>query len=205
MSKTLLPGDGQPVTLGRHVDLSYDRESGAVEAIINGAMAGVKLVVGVCALLIAFLGMIALVNLALGACGLPALETLLGYVFYPFALVMGVPPKDAMAAAELLGLRSIATEVPAYEGLAKLAASGQLVAPGRTFVVTAYALCGFAHVASLAIFVGGIAALVPERRRDLAAVGPRALLAATLACLMTGAVAGAFYHGAAGVLRTSPM
>ncbi len=205
MSKILLPEDGQPATLGRHVDLSYERESGAVEAVISGAMAGVKLVVGVCALLIAFLGMIAVVNLALGWCGLPALETLLGYVFYPFALVMGVPPEDAMAAAELLGLRSIATEVPAYEGLAKLAASGQLASPGRTFVVTAYALCGFAHVASLAIFVGGTAALVPERRRDLAAVGPRALLAATLACLMTGAVAGVFYHGAVGVLRAAAM
>ena len=63
----------------------------------------------------------------------------------------------------------------------------------RSAVVTAYALCGFAHVASLAIFVGGIAALVPERRKDLAAVGPRALLAATFACLMTGAVAGTFF------------
>ena len=203
MSKILMPEEGQPVTMGRDVDLAYERESGSVEAIINGAMAGVKLVLGICALLIAFLGLIAVVNVILGWCGVMPLERLLGYVMYPFAVVIGVPPRDALAAGELLGQRLIVTEVPAYENLAKLISAKQFTHP-RSRVVIAYALCGFAHVASLAIFVGGIAALVPERRRDLAAVGPRALLAATLACLMTGAVAGVFFHGAATVLSTAP-
>ncbi len=202
MSKILMPEEGQPVTMGRDVDLAYERESGSVEAIINGAMAGVKLVLGICALLIAFLGLIAVVNVILGWCGVMPLERLLGYAMYPFAVVIGVPPGDALTAGELLGQRLIVTEVPAYESLAKLISAKQFTHP-RSQVVIAYALCGFAHVASLAIFVGGIAALVPERRRDLAAVGPRALLAATLACLMTGAVAGVFFHGAATVLATA--
>ena len=116
----------------------------------------------------------------------------LGYVFRPLAAVIGMPWKDAQLAGEMLGQRAVVTEIPAYIRLAEIIKTGEFVHP-RSQVVTAYALCGFAHVASLAIFVGGIAALVPERRKDLASVGPRALLAATLACLMTGAVAGTFF------------
>ncbi|MFO7898132.1 MAG: nucleoside transporter C-terminal domain-containing protein [Planctomycetota bacterium] len=199
MSKILVPEEGEPVTLGRAVEPAYERESGAIEAIINGAMAGVKLVVGIVALLIAFLGLIGVLDQVLAWCGVAPLQTLLGYVFYPFAVVLGVPPADAAPAAQLLGQRLVATEVPAYRQLAAWL-EAETFEYARTKVVVAYALCGFAHVASLAIFVGGVAALVPARRKDLAAVGPRALLAATLACLMTGAVAGALYHGAATVL-----
>ena len=204
-SKLLVPEDGQPVTLGRSVRPEIEPSAGAIDAIIGGAMAGVKLVVGICALLVAFLGIIALANLALGGVGDLAarelgwgglaglsLERLLGYVFRPLAAVIGVPWADAQLAGEMLGTRLVATEIPAYEALAKAMDTGQLKDP-RSAVVIAYALCGFAHVASLAIFVGGTAALVPERRKDLAAVGLRALLAATLACLMTGAIAGTFF------------
>jgi CNT family concentrative nucleoside transporter len=86
----------------------------------------------------------------------------------------------------------------AYQELGALATS-QALSP-RSVLILSYALCGFAHLASTGIFVGGIAALVPERRDDLAALGPRALIGATLATLMTGAVAGFFYHGQAGIL-----
>jgi len=201
MSKILVPEDGQPLTLGQKVELAYERESSAIESIINGAMAGVKLLVGVCALLIAFLGLIALADLALGQANL-SLTMLLGKVMWPFAVVIGVPPGDATAAGAMLGERLIATEVPAYMHLAQAIGDGSLAHP-RSPVIIAYALCGFAHVASMAIFVGGIAALVPERRKDVAAVGPRALLAATLACFMTGAVAGTWFHAAETVIRTS--
>lgn len=109
----------------------YQKESSLMESIINGANAGLKLAVGVAALLVAFLG---------------------------------------------------------------LMAKGGIHNPRSVFLAT-YALCGFAHFASLAIFVGGIAALVPKRTAALSAVGPRALLAATLACLMTASVAGIFYSG----------
>ena len=222
MSKILMPEDGVPLTMGRHLRLSVERGSGAIESVINGATAGVKLVVGICALLVAFLGLVALANLLINwgtvlmfaAVDKPVppevlqviqhpLEWLFGRVMAPFALVIGVPASDALFAGKLLGERLFLTEIPAYQHLAEAMQAGALADP-RTPVVLAYALCGFAHVGSLAIFVGGIAALVPERRKDLAAVGPRALLAATLACLMTGAVAGTFYHGAATVLRAAP-
>lgn len=212
MSKMLLPEDGAPLTLGRTVAPHEQREPGALAAVVSGAMAGVKLVVGIVALLIAFLGLIALVNLILGSLGAGvgnrffgvdpqlSLEKLLGYVMWPFAVVIGVPPSDATLAGGMLGKRLVATELPAYLDLSKAIGENAFVHP-RSRVVVAYALCGFAHVASLAIFVGGIAALVPQRRKDLAAVGPRALLAATLACLMTGAVAGTFFHQAQTVIQ----
>ncbi len=198
-SKILVPEDGEPVTLGAQVRPELEKRAGAIDAIIAGAMAGVRLVVGVVALLIAFLGMVALVDLLLGVAGGwfdadLSIAIVLGYVFRPVAALIGVPWADAQLAGEMLGKRLVATEIPAYLDLAAAMKAEAFTHP-RSHVVIAYALCGFAHVASLAIFVGGIAALVPDRRKDLAAVGPRALLAATLACLMTGAIAGTFFVG----------
>ncbi|MCP4708161.1 MAG: hypothetical protein GY869_06025 [Planctomycetes bacterium] len=208
MSKILAPEDGEPVTLGRQVTLFYERETGAIESIINGAMAGVKLVVGVCALLIAFLGLLALVDLLLGGLGgwLNAegewtMQKVLGYVMTPVARVIGVASGDAVVVGEMLGERLVATEVPAYLRLAGLMESSAI--SQRSAVVCAYALCGFAHVASLAIFVGGVTALAPERRKDISKVAVRALLAASLACLMTGAVAGVFYHDGLMIIQTA--
>jgi CNT family concentrative nucleoside transporter len=105
-----------------------------------------------------------------------------------------VPAADAFEISRLIGERAILTEVKAYQDLSALLAAGAIRDP-RSAVIASYALCGFAHVASLAIFVGGTAALVPHRTKDLSGVGPRALAAATLACLMTAAVAGTFYTG----------
>jgi CNT family concentrative nucleoside transporter len=199
MSKLLLPETESPETLGQDIKPFYEKESSIIEAIIKGANEGMKLVLGVVALLMAFLGIVALIDgLLSGAGGLvgvkfdTSLTGLLGYLFYPFALVIGVPPSDAMEVARLLGQRTMMTEVKGYQELALLIQNGALESPRSAFL-SAYALCGFAHVASLAIFVGGIAALVPKRTGDLSALGPRALLAATLACLMTASVAGTFF------------
>ena len=212
MAKILVPETEEPVTLGRDIKLAYQRETGSVEAIINGAMAGVKLVVGICALLIAFLGLVALLNLLVGFAGDQiggwfgrdwdwSIEKGLGYVFSPFALVMGVPLEDGLRVGELLGDRLVKTELPTYQKMSEMISAGEFTHT-RSVVVSSYALCGFAHVASLAIFVGGISSLVPERRKDIANVSWRALLAATLACLMTGAVAGVFYHSGVVILQS---
>ena len=207
MSKLLLPETGEPETLGRMVPPHYEKPASLIEAAINGANAGGRLVMGVIVLLLAFLGLVELVNLGLdGVSALLAkvwhvqfnlrLEHVLGYVFYPFALLIGVPPGDAYEVGRLLGMRLILTEVPAYQELSRLIATGGLHY-GRSAVLASYGLCGFAHIASVAIFVGGTAALAPNQTRNLAAVAFRALLAATLACLMIAAVAGTFYgHGA---------
>ena len=156
---------------------------------------------------IAMLGIVALMDLLLavparwsGASQPPTLAVLLGWAFYPFAALLGIAPADLRQAAKLLGQRIVLTEVVAYQELARGISNGLFTDP-RSVVILSYALCGFAHIASVAIFVGGTAALTPLRRDDLASLGMRALLAATLATLMTGAVAGIFSTGQ-GVLLT---
>ena len=203
MSKLIVPESGRPETLGVDVRPHYDRESTLMEAVINGAEAGFKLVVGIVTLLLALIGLVSMLDLILSGAGSAlngiaglridwSLKGLLGYLFYPLTLAIGVPAADAGKVAQLIGERAILTEVTAYQDLAGLLASGSLSDP-RSAVIATYALCGFAHVPSVAIFVGGTAALVPGRTRDLALIGFRAFVAATLACLMIAAVAGTFY------------
>lgn len=203
MSKLLLPETAKPPTLGIDVHPHYEKESTLMEAVINGADGGFKLVVGIVTLLLALIGLVALVDFLFAGFGGEVnklsglnidwtLKGLLGYLFYPFALVIGVPPADAGVVAKLIGERAILTEVKAYQDLASALASGALAHP-RSAVIATYALCGFAHIPSVAIFVGGTAALAPSRTKDLAQIGFRSLVAATLACLMIAAVAGTFY------------
>ena len=204
MSKILLPETDKPETLGLNINPVYERENNLFEAVINGANSAVKLIVGIAALLIAVLGLVALLDLILGGIGSGinrlfsiqmdwTLKNLLGYLFYPVTVILGVPVQDAWEIARIIGERAVVTEVTAYQDLAVLMEKDILLHPRSAFICT-YALCGFAHVASLAIFVGGITAMIPERRRELSVLGPRALLAATLACLMTAAVAGSFFN-----------
>jgi concentrative nucleoside transporter, CNT family len=203
MSKLLLPETGTPATLGVDVQPHYDKESTLMEAVINGADAGFKLVVGIMTLLLALIGLVSLLDLLVASAGMEmnklagvtidwSLKGLLGYLFYPFTVVIGVPLVDAGKISQLIGERAILTEVKAYQDLAGLLASHSITHQ-RSVVIATYALCGFAHVPSVAIFVGGTAALVPGRTRDLAQIGLRAFIAATLACLMIAAVAGTFY------------
>lgn len=203
MSKIIYPEKEKPETLGLHIKPHYEKEKNIFEAIINGANAGVKMIGGIVALLIAVLGLVALADLFLSSVGAKinsffalhfewSLKGILGHVFYPVTLVLGVPASDAGVVARLIGERVVLTEVVAYKDLAAAMSSNLLQHP-RSAVIAAYALCGFAHLASMAIFVGGTAALVPEKMAVLAKVSLRALLAATLACLMTACVAGTFF------------
>lgn len=199
MSKVLVPETGRPETLGLNVAPHYEKESSIMESIINGANAGLKLVAGIVALLLAFLGIMAMIDMFFVESGRMmgfkfdmSLTSMLGYVFYPFTLAIGVSPSDAMPIARIIGERVMATEVKSYQDLAALMASGGLKDP-RSAVLAVYALCGFTHIASLAIFIGGTSALAPSRTKDITSVGLRAFVAATLACLMTASVAGVFY------------
>lgn len=196
IAKVLEPETGEPVTRdGVPRDEPQEREASLMAAVVQGATDGGKLVGGIVLLLLAVLGLVGLVDLVLGLLpGAPTLVGLCRWPAYPLAWLAGVPSVDLDTAARLLGERVLLTEVVSYQELAKLAASGGIHDP-RTVVILSYALCGFAHVASVAIFVGGTAMLCPERRADLASLGWKALLAATLATLMTGAVAAVFATG----------
>jgi CNT family concentrative nucleoside transporter len=202
MSKLLYPEEGHPKTLGKVVEVYYEKSSSWIEAVISGAQEGVKMLVGIVSLLLAFLGLLAMVNWFMQVLGqkigtlfnIPldlSLEQILSLIYDPFSLFMGVPWPDIAAVSKLLGERTIVTELVSYQHLAQYINNSTLTNP-RSIVITTYALCGFAHIASLAIFVGGISALAPRRAKDLGSLSFRALLAATLACLMTGAVAGVF-------------
>ncbi len=203
LSKLIVPETETPKTLGLNVKPHYERDDNLIMAIINGSWSGLRLLGGIVSLLIAFLGILALMDLVLSFLGGYlngwfnwnfdwTLQSMLGYAFYPITLILGVPPADAMEIARIIGERSVTTELVSFQHLAKLLSDGALIHP-RSAIIASYALCGFAHIASLAIFVGGVGALAPERVKDLSRVGFRALLAATLACLMTGAVAGTFF------------
>jgi len=198
MSKLVLPETQSPKTLGMSVQPGQDHRSTTwIESIINGANDGAKLCVGIITLLLAFLGLLSMCNWLLGFIGTRifgvglSLQLILKYLYYPVTVIMGVSLQDAGHVATLLGERTIATEVVSYQHLNQLIQNGVLT-NARSITIASYALCGFAHVASLAIFVGGFSALAPARARDIAQLGIRALYAATLACLMTGCVAGLF-------------
>ncbi len=202
MSKLLVPETEKPKTLGESIDIVYEKESSIFEAVINGAMSGGRLIFGIVVLLMAVLGLVALgdqvliflgnkINLLLHIQFDWSLKSLLGILFYPFTFVLGVPFEDVKLLAQIIGERVVLTEVVSYRDLAKALADGTIAHP-RSAIVASYALCGFSHFASLAIFIGGLSALVPEKTKVLAQVGFRALIASTLACLITGCVAGVF-------------
>jgi CNT family concentrative nucleoside transporter len=200
MSKILVPESGSPETLGLRVEPYYERDSSLFEAVINGSNAGVRMIAGIIALLVAVLGLVALVDLGLssvgallGAEGQWSLSGLFGYVFYPMTLLLGVPLDDASVVSRIVGERLIVTEVAAYGHLGEAMQQGLLVHP-RSAVIAAYALCGFAHIASMAIFVGSVCALAPQCGKSIGPVAVRALIAANLACLMTACVAGTFFN-----------
>jgi len=197
LAKLAVPETETPETLGVRVDPHVERENSFVEAILAGGETGFKMIVGITSMLIAVVGLLAIANVFVAWCGHQAglggncsIEGTLAFVFYPFVWLMGVPWPDVPTVANLLGTRMIATEVPAYFTLSGLIADNAI--EPRSAVIAAYALCGFTHLPSLAIYVGGAVALAPGRKADIAAVAWKALLIATLACLLTGALAGLF-------------
>lgn len=204
MSKLIYPEEEKPLTLGKVVVGHYEKPSNWIEAIIKGSLEGVKLCVGIVALLLSFLGLLAMFNWFISGIGNwfgtfvglrieLSLQKILSYFYYPLAFIMGIRVEDIGVVSTLLAERNILTELVSYQHLSQYISKGILTDP-RSIMITAYSLCGFAHIASLAIFIGGISALAPKRTMDLAKLGFRSLFSATLACLMTGAVAGVFFH-----------
>jgi CNT family concentrative nucleoside transporter len=198
MAKMLVPETEIPATEGRVVIPKDElhKEENLIGAIARGTIDGGKLAFNVAIMLISFLALVALLDSMLGwAHGLygmywlPAsLGQILGFFFAPVAWVIGVPWKDCGAIGNLLGTRMALNEVIAY---INLGAQRALLAP-RSFTIATFALCGFANLGSIGMQIGGIGALVPERRNDLARLGVRAMLAGTMANLISASIAGMF-------------
>jgi CNT family concentrative nucleoside transporter len=191
LAKIVIPETGSPQTMGTvKVDMPRS-DVNIIGAAARGTSDGLHLALNVAAMLISFLALVALVNLFLGHIGTwfhvqLSLEKILGVLFAPLALAMGVPWKDAFAIGDLLGTRMVLNELIAYTRLGPM----QATLDPRSFTIATYALCGFANFGSVGIQIGGIGALIPERRNDLARLGLRALLAGTLANFVSASIAG---------------
>jgi CNT family concentrative nucleoside transporter len=182
-----VPETETPETLGTVAFDAPKTDANVVGAAARGTGEGLHLGLNVVAMLIAFLSLVALANKFLGLAH-TSLETIFGYVFAPLALAMGVPWHEARAFGDLVGTRMVLNELIAYS---KLGALKDTLSP-RTFTMATYALCGFANFGSVGIQIGGIGALIPDRRHDLARLGLRALLAGTFANFITACIAGLF-------------
>jgi CNT family concentrative nucleoside transporter len=194
IAKIMQPEMGEPLTRGRRVVEVETATVNGIDAAASGALLGLQLALQVAAIIIAFLALIAMfkfgVEWTLGVLRINlTLEDLLGYLFAPFALCMGIEPADCRKAGELLGLRMISNEFITYVQLGELIRQGNAISP-RTQILLTYALCGFANLGSIGVQIGGIGAAAPDRQSDLARLGLRAMLGGTLACFMTACVAG---------------
>lgn len=195
ISKVLVPEVGEPVTKGR-LGLSIKKEeANVIDAAAGGAAQGLQLAFNVAGMLIAFVALIALFNYLVGGFGGLVgiqdltLERVFGWVLAPLAWLMGVPWADAGQVGALIGVKTVLTEFIAYLQLAgTLAADGGLSPRGA--VIATYALLGFANLPSIAIQIGGIGGIAPERRGDLSRLGVRAMIGGNLAAFMSASLAG---------------
>jgi CNT family concentrative nucleoside transporter len=193
LAKMLIPETDEPQTKGA-VKIEVEQTSAnVIDAAASGASDGLKLALNVGAMLLAFLALIAMLNYIIGwGGGLfgvdVTIQQLLGWGLSPLAWLIGIPSADIVAFGSLVGTKIIANEFVAYLDLAGLIASGAL--DPKTVVMATFALCGFANLSSIAIQIGGIGPLAPERTSDLAKLGVRAVLAGTFANMMTATIAG---------------
>lgn len=184
------PVQPPPAVAGDKLDVN------GIDAIARGAIDGLKLYLNIVAMLFVFYALVNLLNAILGGVGglvdlELSLELLFGYAFAPFAWLMGVPLDECVRVGMLLGKKLTLTELMAYLDLGEIQRSAQPLTE-RTATITSYALCGFANFASVGIQIGGISAMAPNRRGDLARLGMRAMFGGTIAAMMTGCVAALF-------------
>jgi concentrative nucleoside transporter, CNT family len=194
MAKMLVPETEKPLTAG-HVQMPQtEKESNVLGAIARGTVDGLHLALNVAAMLITFLALLALLNAMMGWVHLHiswfpwSLQQVFGWIFAPVAWLIGVPWHDAAAIGNLLGTRMVLNEFVAFAQLGTMKAS----LDPRTFTIATFALCGFANFSSIGIQIGGIGALAPEQRQQLAKFGVRAMLAGTMANLMSASIVGIF-------------
>ncbi|EJW19342.1 NupC/NupG family nucleoside CNT transporter [Paenibacillus alvei] len=192
MAKIMMPETDHHLRVER-VQIVKDTESrNVIDAAARGAADGLKIAAGVGAMLLAFISLIFLVNMIIGwvggVFGIEALtlEQILGYLFAPVAFLIGVPWSEALQAGSFIGQKFVLNEFVAYTSFAPEIVN---LSP-KSVVIISFALCGFANLAAIALLIGGLGGIAPSRRQDLAELGFRAIIAATLANLMSAAIAG---------------
>lgn len=203
ISKMLYPEEEEPVTRGEVKMVVEKTDKNGIDAASSGAADGLKLALNVGAMLLAFIALIAMFNSFLGWFGdvttlstvFPEMDwniqTILGWIFAPLALLIGIPLEDVMQVGSLLGTKVVLTEFIAYVDLSNLVQDGSL--NPKTISMATFALCGFANFASIAIQIGGIGGIAPGRKSELAEFGIRAVIAGTMANLMTATIAGILF------------
>lgn len=204
-AKMIFPTTAPSTVVLEGLNFDEKRSANIIEAAASGASIGLKIAINVGAMLIAFIGLIALLNAAVsgiaGWFGEPqiTLQSILGWVFAPLAWLIGVPWHDASLAGNFIGEKMILNEFVAYADLSPylkdthaVAAAGLQVLDPKTLAIVSFALCGFANFSSIAILTGGFSAVAPERRSEVARYGLRVVAAATLSNLMSAAIAGIF-------------
>ena len=223
VAKVLQPETEESKTMGS-VKTKFEKQAtNVIEAAANGASDGMKLAINITAMLIAFLALIAMLDAILYGCGELvesiffsssgpktavdlnwSLKSFFGYIFWPFAWMVGIEAKDCLASGQMLGTKMVVNEFVAYVDLSNftngkvLDSQQQVVSLSeRTQVILTYALCGFSNFGAIGIQLGGIGPLAPSRKSDLAQLGFRAMLGGMLACCMTACIAGLMY----GVLK----
>ena len=191
-AKIIVPQTEQPQPK-EAIQMVKDEESrNVIDAASRGAMDGLKIAVGVGALLLAFISLIFFLNTIIGAIGgifnveSLTLEQILGYLFFPLALLIGVPWEEALQAASFIGQKFVLNEFVAYTSFAPEIAN---LSP-KSVAIISFALCGFANLAAMAMLIGGLGGMAPSRRQDIAELGFRAIVAATLANLLSATIAG---------------
>lgn len=196
VSKLFYPETEKPQTKGKIETLPSSNYVNGIDAIATGTIEGLKLALNVGAMLIAFLGLLALVNSLLAVfgnlIGFPSLslEWFFAYGMFPIAWLMGIPVVDCHNVAILLGKKLIFNEFIAYLDLKDLIAQESPAISERAQIIATYALCGFSNLGAIGIQIGGISAIAPARQRDLAQLSVRALVSGSIACFMTACVAG---------------
>ncbi|BCB43136.1 nucleoside permease [Vibrio alginolyticus] len=203
-AKILHPETDQPhESIEEAMDGGDDKPVNVIDAAAGGAASGLQLALNVGAMLIAFVGLIALINGMLGGIGgwfgMPelTLELILGYAFSPLAFLIGVPWAEAVTAGSFIGQKIVVNEFVAYlnftpylgENAQVIAATGEVMSEKTTAIIS-FALCGFANLSSIAILLGGLGSLAPNRRDIIARMGVKAVLAGTLSNLMAATIAG---------------
>lgn len=198
MAKIMIPETEVSETAGENVKLSTEQiDANVIDAAARGAGEGLTLALNVAAMLLAFIALIAMLNGVIGfvgaKLGMPSLslEMIFGWIFSPLAFLMGVPWEDATKIGALLGEKTMINEFVAYSHLAEMIKPDSgIVLSEKSKIIATYALCGFSNLSSIAIQIGGIGGIAPNRRGDLARLGIRAVIAGSLACFMTATIAG---------------